>query len=156
MKSDRDRKLESYGLGEAMMRVPMDRVWSSTVGLEYWPDPDEEHVQRAQLPITERVCQPMGLVHGGIYACIAEELASVGTGRAVMAEGKWCVGMSNLTHFLRPGTLGGTLHAVARPVHRGRTTWVWEVETSNEHGKLCAKTTVTMAVREGEAPAPPA
>jgi uncharacterized protein (TIGR00369 family) len=62
--------------------------------------------------------------------------------------------MSNLTHFFRPATLGETLFATGRPVHRGRTTWVWEIEMTNDAGKLCAKSTVTMAVRQGQPPGP--
>lgn len=130
------------------LAVPVDRMWSATVGLERFETDDG--LPAARLPVTERVCQPMGLLHGGIYACVAEELASTGTARAVTPEGKWCVGQSNLTQFLRPARLGGTLHAVARPLHRGRTTWIWEVEASDDEGRLCAKTTVTMAVREGD------
>jgi 1,4-dihydroxy-2-naphthoyl-CoA hydrolase len=144
--------MHDLGFGERMVKVPLDRVWSATVGLEVFDsDGGELH---GRLPISEAVCQPMGLVHGGIYACIGEELASVGTGRVVTREGKWCVGQSNLTHFFRPGTLGGTLHAVATPVHRGRTSWVWDVEIRNDDGKLCARSTVTMAVREGTPPSP--
>ncbi len=133
-----------------MTKVPLDRMWSATVGLELLAVGDD--AVTARLPITEGVCQPMGLVHGGIYACVGEELASVGTGRVVSREGKWCVGQSNLTHFFRPAVLGGTLHGVARPLHRGRTSWVWDVEIRNDDGQLCARSTVTMAVREGTPP----
>jgi 1,4-dihydroxy-2-naphthoyl-CoA hydrolase len=131
------------------VKVPLDRVWSASVGLEV-DAVGADGVLRARLPVTERVCQPMGLVHGGIYSCIAEELASLGTGRQVVADGKFCVGQSNLTHFFRPGTLGDTLHAEARPIHRGRTTWVWDVDVRNDAGKVCARSMVTIAVREQE------
>jgi 1,4-dihydroxy-2-naphthoyl-CoA hydrolase len=130
------------------LAVPVDRMWSATVGLEIFDT--EDGLPAARLPVTEKVCQPMGLLHGGIYACVAEELASMGTARLVHSDGKFCVGQSNLTHFLRPARLGGVLHARARPLHRGRTTWIWEVEATDEEGRLCAKTTVTMAVREGD------
>src|SRR4051795_5918962 len=56
------------------------------------------------LPVTPRVCQPMGLVHGGVYAAIAETLASMGTAQAVMADRKVVMGMSNNTTFMRPAT----------------------------------------------------
>lgn len=153
---DRQEQMDALGLGSRMVRVPLEEVWSATVGFEYWPDPDDPDgdIVHGRLPLTARVCQPMGLVHGGIYSCVAEELASVGTARAVISNGQWCVGMSNLTHFFRPATFGGTLHAVARPIHTGRTTWVWDVEMTNDDGKLCARSTVTMAVRDGEPPGP--
>jgi 1,4-dihydroxy-2-naphthoyl-CoA hydrolase len=136
-------------LDATLLRIPPERSWSGTVGLEVVFE--EDGTVTGRLPITESVCQPMGLVHGGVYACIGEELASVGTGRVVVTEGRWCVGQSNLTHFLRPGTLGGTLHGAARALHRGRSSWVWDVEIRDEDGRLCARSTVTMAVRDRRA-----
>jgi 1,4-dihydroxy-2-naphthoyl-CoA hydrolase len=91
--------------------------------------------------------QPLGIVHGGVYAAIAESLASIATARAVAADSKIAVGLSNQTSFL--GSIsGGAIHAVARAKHRGRTTWVWEVEISDDHGALCALTRVTLAIRD--------
>ena len=98
----------------------------------------------------ERVKQPMGLVHGGAFAAFAESLASAATFEAVAPEGLIAVGMSNHTSFLRP-ILGGTVHAAGRRRHGGRTTWLWEVDFSDDDGVLCAVSRVTLAVR----PAPP-
>jgi uncharacterized protein (TIGR00369 family) len=134
-----------HGFDDSTVKVPFDRAWPATVGFEVF-EADGDAIG-GRLPITEAVCQPLGLVHGGIYACIAEELASLGTAKVVTADGKLCLGQSNVTYFFRPGTLGGTLHGLARPIHRGRTSWVWDVEIHNEDGKLCARSTVTMAVR---------
>lgn len=101
----------------------------------------------AQVEVRDELKQPLGLVHGGVYAAIAESLASVGTARGVMADGKIAMGLSNQTSFLRPIT-EGTIHAVALPKHRGRTTWVWEVEMTDDRGRLCVLTRMTIAVRE--------
>jgi 1,4-dihydroxy-2-naphthoyl-CoA hydrolase len=92
------------------------------------------------------VLQPMGIVHGGIYATLAEGLVSEATFRAVYPEGFVAMGMSNQSAFLRP-IGGGTIHVEARRRHRGRTTWVWDVDFTDDAGKLCATTRVTMAVR---------
>jgi 1,4-dihydroxy-2-naphthoyl-CoA hydrolase len=54
--------------------------------------------------------------------------------------------MSNSTNFIRPIT-AGTIHAEAKPRHRGRTTWIWDVEITNDAGALCAMGRVTIAVR---------
>jgi uncharacterized protein (TIGR00369 family) len=59
-------------------------------------------------------------------------------------------GLSNQTSFLRP-IVDGTIHAVARRRHRGRTTWVWEVEITDDQGRLCALVRMTIAVREAPA-----
>jgi uncharacterized protein (TIGR00369 family) len=64
-----------------------------------------------------------------------------------MPEGKLAMGLSNQTSFLRPIT-DGTIHATARARHRGRSTWVWEVEISDDEGRLCVLARMTIAVRE--------
>jgi 1,4-dihydroxy-2-naphthoyl-CoA hydrolase len=97
--------------------------------------------------VREELKQPSGLVHGGVYAAIAESLASIGTAVAVGREGKLAIGLANQTSLLRPIT-EGTIHATALRQHRGRTTWVWEVEMTDDSGRLCVLTRVTIAVRE--------
>ncbi len=100
--------------------------------------------------VRDELKQPAGLVHGGVYAAVAESLASYGTALAVMPEGRMAMGLSNNTSFIRPIT-GGTIHAVARPRHRGRSTWVWEVELLDDDDRLCALVRVTIAVRQAPA-----
>lgn len=102
---------------------------------------------RAELVVAEHHKQPFGLVHGGIYASMAEALASYATASVVVPKGQTASGMSNLTSFLRPIT-EGTVHAMATCKHAGRTTWVWEVEMTDDHRRLCATSRVTIAVRD--------
>ena len=104
-------------------------------------------LRTARLQVVPGVCQPMGIVHGGIYAAIAETLASMGTADGVIEQGKVPLGMSNNTNFLRPVS-EGSVHAEARAFHRGRTSWLWDVEMRNDDGKLCATSRVTIAVRD--------
>ena len=92
------------------------------------------------------VLQPMGIVHGGVYATMAEGMVSEATFNAVYPDGNFAVGMSNQTSFLRPIS-GGTIHAEARRRHKGRTTWIWEVDFTDDDGHLCALSRVTIAVR---------
>lgn len=99
-----------------------------------------------RVEVRDELKQPFGLVHGGVYAAIAESLASIGTGVAVAREGKQAMGLSNQTSFLRPIT-EGRIDAVAVRKHRGRTTWVWEVEMSDAQGRLCVLSRMTVAVR---------
>jgi 1,4-dihydroxy-2-naphthoyl-CoA hydrolase len=101
---------------------------------------------RAHVDVTDKVKQPAGLVHGGVFASIAESITSMGTWYAVQADGKSAQGLSNQTSFLRP-ILGGTIHALARVRHRGRTTWVWEVEITDDEQRLCSLVRMTIAVR---------
>jgi 1,4-dihydroxy-2-naphthoyl-CoA hydrolase len=100
----------------------------------------------AHVDVTPDHLQPAGLVHGGLFASIAESITSIGTWWAVQDDGRTAQGLSNQTSFLRP-ILGGRVHAVARARHRGRTTWVWEVEISDDEQRLCSLVRMTIAVR---------
>ena len=113
-------------------------------GLQVIALSDEE--VRAEVPIRDELRQPAGLVHGGVFASIAEATTSMATWYAVQDQGLSAQGLSNQTSFLRP-ILEGTIHAVARRRHRGRTTWVWEVEISDDEARLCALVRMTIAVR---------
>ena len=100
----------------------------------------------ARFPVEKRVTQPMGLVHGGAYAALAESMVSMATGAAVEEDGSFAVGQSNSTTFLRPVT-AGSIHAEGVALHRGRTTWIWDVRFTDDDERLCAITRMTMAVR---------
>jgi uncharacterized protein (TIGR00369 family) len=119
-------------------------------GLEYIEF--EEQRARGNVLVRPELKQPSGAVHGGVYAAVAERLTSAATARAVAAAGACrdrptVAPMSTQTSFLRPIT-EGVIHAVATAKHRGRTTWVWEVEFSDDQGRLCVLSRMTIAVRE--------
>jgi 1,4-dihydroxy-2-naphthoyl-CoA hydrolase len=97
--------------------------------------------------VTNAIRQRVGLVHGGAYAAFAEMLASEATVAQVFDEGMIGVGLSNDSKFLRPVS-EGVLTATATRLHRGRTTWVWDVAFTDEQGRTCAVSRVTIAVRE--------
>jgi uncharacterized protein (TIGR00369 family) len=105
---------------------------------------------RARVELREDLKQPMGLLHGGVYASIAESLASLATALGVLDRGEVAMGLSNSTSFLRPVT-EGAVHAHATRLHRGRTTWVWDVQFSDDAGRMCAVTRMTIAVRPAPA-----
>ena len=128
--------------------VPWDEGFDALYGLEI----DELSPERAtaHVPVRNAIRQPMGLVHGGVYASIAESLTSLATGAGVVPEGLVPQGMSNATNFLRP-ILEGTILATAQRRHRGRTTWIWDVEFTDDDGRLCAVTRMTIAVRAAQA-----
>ena len=107
----------------------------------------DEAEATARVVVRDEVKQPAGLVHGGVYASIAESLTSIATWKAVSKEGMSAQGLSNQTSFLRP-IVQGAIHATARRRHRGRTTWVWEVDITDDEGRLCALVRMTVAVRQ--------
>ncbi|MEA2229707.1 MAG: 1,4-dihydroxy-2-naphthoyl-CoA hydrolase [bacterium] len=125
--------------------IPLERTFDALMGLEV-VEMDEERV-RAQVVVRDELKQALGLVHGGVFASIAESITSMATALAVVPEGRTAQGLSNQTSFLRP-ILGGTIHADARRRHRGRSTWVWEVEMTDDDGRLCALVRMTIAVRD--------
>ncbi len=127
------------------VRIPLERTWDGRYGLEV-VEQSEGRV-RGRTTVDDGLKQPMGLVHGGVYASMAEGLASMATWQAVSADGKVAMGISNHTSFLRPIT-HGHIHAEARARQRGRTTWVWDVDFTDDDGRLCALTRVTIAVRQ--------
>jgi uncharacterized protein (TIGR00369 family) len=129
---------------DAEQLQPFVRGFDRLYGLELLSVSDTE--VRAQLKVRDELKQPMGLVHGGVYASMAESIASLATALAVAEQGASAVGLANSTSFLRPVT-DGTVHALARRMHRGRTTWVWDVVFSDDEGRACALTRMTIAVR---------
>ena len=119
---------------------PFDTLY----GLETLDCTDE--MCRGRVAVERRVLQPTGVIHGGVYAAMAEALASMGTNQRVAHDGMVALGLSNNTSFLRPVSQGH-IHGVARARHRGRTTWIWDVDLSDDHDRLCAVSRVTIAVR---------
>ena len=108
----------------------------------------ELHEDRAtgRFAVTDSVKQHLGVVHGGVYASLAESLASHATHVVVSKDGNAAMGLSNATNFLRP-VAEGDVHGEATCLHRGRTTWVWDVRLTDREGRLCAVSRVTVAVR---------
>jgi 1,4-dihydroxy-2-naphthoyl-CoA hydrolase len=124
--------------------VGFDRLY----GLEIVSMDDAE--VRARVPVRPEILQPAGLVHGGVFASVAESITSIATWFAVREDEKIVVGQSNQTSFLRP-IVSGTIHATAHARHRGRSTWVWEVDITDDDDRLCALVRMTIAVRDAPA-----
>jgi 1,4-dihydroxy-2-naphthoyl-CoA hydrolase len=124
--------------------VPFDETLDGTLGFEVLSL--SEDLARGRVRVTDRVRQMWGLVHGGVYAALSEMLASEATVSVVHGEGRIAVGLSNHTSFLRP-IFDGTVHAEARSLHRGKTTWLWEVHLKDDEDRLCAVSRVTLAIR---------
>ena len=118
--------------------------FAELIGLEYLSSKDGE--VRARVPVTARICQQFGLVHGGVYAAIAESMCSAATWLAVHEQGMVAMGQENSATFLRP-IMDGHANAVAVARHRGRTSWVWDVNVTDDADRLCAIVRMIVAVR---------
>ena len=118
--------------------------FAGEIGVEWLNlDPDDA---RARIAVEPRHLQPFGIVHGGVFAALAESLTSAATYAMVREEGMVAMGQANDTTFLRP-IAAGHINASATPRHRGRTTWVWDVEITDDKGRVCALARMTIAVR---------
>jgi 1,4-dihydroxy-2-naphthoyl-CoA hydrolase len=125
--------------------VPLSECFDAHYGLEITREELPEVIE-ARVAITDAVRQPNGSVHGGAIVAMAEALASRGTFMCVIGQGNIAVGLSNQTNYAHP-VRDGHLRATARPRARDADQWIWEVETRDDTGAVCAVSTVTIAVR---------
>ncbi|KUI47720.1 esterase [Mycobacterium sp. GA-1199] len=94
---------------------------------------------RAQLTVTDKLLQPYGIVHGGVYCSIVESLASVSAAVWLADNGGGnVVGVNNNTDFLR-AISSGTVTAVSTPIHRGRRQQLWQITITDDDDRLVAR-----------------
>ena len=99
----------------------------------------------ARMPIGAKVSQPMGVMHGGASAALAETVASAAANYCVDQEVKVCVGLELNINHLRP-LKAGYADAVAKPLHLGKTTQVWEIKIYDSEKKLISAARLTLAI----------
>jgi 1,4-dihydroxy-2-naphthoyl-CoA hydrolase len=128
--------------------VPFDRCFDAQYGLEVVSqDVEGEGVVRGRVRVSEAVLNHLGVLHGGVFASVAEALASGGTALVVMPQGRLAMGLSNDTNVLEaPGE--GVVEIEARVRSRDDHVWVWTVDARDREGRLCAYSSVTVAVRD--------
>lgn len=101
----------------------------------------------ATMPVEPRTHQPMGLLHGGATAALAESLGSTGSYMLIDRERHAVVGIEVNANHLR-GVRSGLVRAIGRLVHKGRTTHVWDIRVEDEQGALVALCRLTNLVIE--------
>lgn len=106
-------------------------------------DIGENHLSMS-MPVTHHVHQAFGVLHGGAIAALAENVASL-AGNLVISQDKACVGLSLNTNHLK-SVRDGIITATAKPIHIGRSTQVWEVETYTSENMLINVCRMTLAV----------
>lgn len=103
-----------------------------------------ENFLTMKMPVNAKVHQPLGMLHGGAVAALAENVASLAA-NIVAGKEKACLGLSLTTNHLR-SVKEGFVFATAVPIHIGKSTHVWRVDTKNDSGQLINTSTMTMAV----------
>lgn len=104
----------------------------------------------ATMPVDSRTHQPFGMLHGGASVVLAETLGSIAANMAV-DEDHYCVGLDINANHIR-AKREGKVTGVARPVHLGATTQVWQIEINDERERLICTSRITMAVLRHKRP----
>ncbi|MDR6231385.1 1,4-dihydroxy-2-naphthoyl-CoA hydrolase [Pseudomonas sp. SORGH_AS199] len=109
--------------------------------IEAWDDSS----LTASMVVDRRTHQPMGLLHGGASVALAETVGSIASMLCVDRSRFYCVGQEINANHLR-GVRSGRVMAVARPLHLGRSSHVWDIRLSDEEGRLTCVSRLTVAV----------
>jgi 1,4-dihydroxy-2-naphthoyl-CoA hydrolase len=131
------------GLEDAFV-IPFARSFDAHYGLEHLGAGDGE--ARGRVTVCSDHLGPDGTVVSGVYAAMAESLASTGTAVEVVPQGVFPSGLSNATYVVGDAR-DGVLEAVARCRVRGELEWLWDVEIGPPGGERTAFATVAIAVR---------
>jgi 1,4-dihydroxy-2-naphthoyl-CoA hydrolase len=99
----------------------------------------------AEMPVSAKVKQPIGIVHGGANVVLAETVASTAANMVVDIENFYCVGLEINANHIR-SVREGVVRAVAKPFHLGRSTQVWHIELTDTQGKITAISRMTASV----------
>ena len=108
-------------------------------------DSNAEDSLTGSMPVDSRTHQPYGLLHGGASVVLAESLGSMASALCIDTSKFYCVGLEVNANHLR-GLRSGRLTGVARAVHLGRTTHVWDIRLHGEDGKTSCISRLTVAI----------
>ena len=125
-------------LGERSKNTLMEHL-----GIEYL-ELGAEHLT-ARMPVDHRTQQTDGILHGGASVALAETLGSIAARLCVGSEDKTIVGLEINANHIRP-VRSGWVTGVARPIHVGNKTQIWEIRISNEQDKLVCVSRLTVAI----------
>lgn len=127
---------------EQFLNIPKKHM-GHALGIEFTSFKDDE--VKAIMPVNENTIQPFGLLHGGASVALAETLASVGAWLNLEDENHSAVGIEINANHVR-AVKKGMVKGIAKPIHRGRQTQVWETTIFNQDDKLVCVSRCTLAV----------
>jgi 1,4-dihydroxy-2-naphthoyl-CoA hydrolase len=111
------------------------------------------HVSRdkviAEMLVRDELENRMGVLHGGALMALADNLGGTAT-IANLPDGARTATIESKTNFFSPIPIGDTAYAECTPLHRGRSTMVWQTRITRNDGKLCAIVTQTQIVIAAE------
>ena len=101
----------------------------------------------ATMPVDHRTVQPMGIMHGGASCALAETVGSAAGNYCVDQNFYVCVGLDININHIRP-VKSGSVKGIAKPIHLGKKTQVWEIKIFNELAQIVSVSRLTLAVLE--------
>jgi 1,4-dihydroxy-2-naphthoyl-CoA hydrolase len=107
----------------------------------------------ASMLVRPELCTYGGVLHGGAFMAMADTIGAVGTVMN-LPPGARTTTIESKTNFLGAAAVNTRVTAQSVPLHRGRTTMVWQTMIRSEVGKLCAVVTQTQMVLAADRPAP--
>lgn len=123
--------------------MDMKHTLLGALGIEIVESTAERRV--AVMPVDHRTVQPFGYLHGGASVALAETAASVGARHLIDSSTQVCFGLEINANHLK-SVKEGTVKAVAEPVHKGRTTIVYQIHIYDEQERLICISRCTLAV----------
>jgi 1,4-dihydroxy-2-naphthoyl-CoA hydrolase len=131
------------GLTVAQLQPLGDNTMGQHLGMEF-TEVGEDFL-KGRMPVDHRTRQPYGLLHGGASVALAETLGSVAAAFVVDRSQYNAVGLEINANHLR-GVREGFVTGIARPLHLGKTTHVWEIRIHDEKDKLVCISRLTVAI----------
>lgn len=143
----RDEERDSDSDGQGMIPMQKNEPKPHTVMEALGIETEELTPERVvlKMPVDGRHHQPFGILHGGVSVVLAETAASLGAWMNCDREKETTVGLEINANHIRPKR-EGIVTAVAEPLHKGRTTMVWEIRIRDEEERLICVSRCTMAV----------
>ena len=113
------------------------------IGIE-WAELGEDFLS-ARMPVDHRTRQPYGLLHGGASVALAETLGSVAAAMVIDSNKFYCVGLEINANHVRSAR-EGYVTGIAKPIHMGASTHVWDIKIYDEREKLVCVSRITVAI----------
>ena len=102
-------------------------------------------ILKGTMPVDHRTVQPMQILHGGASVALAVTLGSIAANLVVDSEKKYCVGLDINANHIRAAKKG-LVTGIAKPLHLGSSTQVWNIEITDEENRLVCISRLTMAI----------
>lgn len=130
-------------INQDLLRTRAKNTFAEFIGIRFIDIGDD--YLKATLPVDHTTKQPLGFLNGGVSAALAETVASTAANYCVDQKDYYCVGLDVNANHLRP-VLSGIVTAIAKPLHLGNKTQVWEIKIENDAQKLACIARMTVAV----------